>query len=132
VAIARKGALECFGIGLLIALVCGYYLVQAITGPLGQLVGLMDVVRKGDFTHRMNIDRRDEFGTLAEGFNRMTDELTALVGQVQRSGIQVNTSVTEIAATARDAAGHGPRKLPPPPRKLAPRQKRSPRPPGSW
>ena len=31
----------------------------------------------------------------------MADELTALVGQVQKSGIQVNTSVNEIAATAK-------------------------------
>lgn len=31
----------------------------------------------------------------------MVRELSALIGQVQRSGIQVNTSATEIAATAR-------------------------------
>ena len=31
----------------------------------------------------------------------MIDELALLVGEVQRSGIQVNTSVTEIAATAK-------------------------------
>jgi methyl-accepting chemotaxis protein WspA len=36
-----------------------------------------------------------------EGFNQMADELTSLVGQAQRSAIQVTTSVNEIAATAR-------------------------------
>ncbi len=32
----------------------------------------------------------------------MADDLSELVGQVQRSGIQVNTTATEIAATARE------------------------------
>ena len=63
-------------------------------------------MRQGDFTQRMPVDRRDEFGALAEGFNRMTDELTALVGQVQKSGIQVNTSVTRDRRHRQAAAGH--------------------------
>src|SRR5258705_229094 len=33
---------------------------------------------------------------------RVTSRLSTLVGQVQQSGIQVNTSVTEIAATAKE------------------------------
>ena len=69
---------------------------------LGRLVSVLDVMRTGDLSARLNVDRRDEFGTLAAGFNRMSDELAGLVGQVQQSGVQVNTSVTEIAATARE------------------------------
>jgi methyl-accepting chemotaxis protein WspA len=86
---------------LVLALVSGYYVLQAISRPLGQLSAAMDVVRQGDFTERMDVGRRDEFGDLAEGFNRMADEVTALVGQVQKSGIQVGSAVTEIAATAK-------------------------------
>jgi methyl-accepting chemotaxis protein WspA len=39
---------------------------------------------------------------LGNGLNRLADDLSELVGQVQRSGIQVNTTATEIAATARE------------------------------
>ena len=88
-------------VALLLALVSGYYLLRAIARPLGQLTAAMDVVRQGDFTERMVVGRRDEFGVLAEGFNRMADEVTSLVGQVQKSGIQVGTSVTAIAATSK-------------------------------
>jgi methyl-accepting chemotaxis protein WspA len=49
----------------------------------------------------MPVERRDEFGALAEGFNRMAADIMALVGGVQKSGIQVNTSMTEIAATSK-------------------------------
>src|SRR6185436_2663039 len=101
-AAAKTGILASIAVALVLAFLCGWYLLRAITQPLGQLVSVIDVVRQGDFTQRLHLDRRDEFGTLAKGFNRMSDELTALVGQVQQSGIQVNTSVTEIAATAKE------------------------------
>lgn len=76
-------------------------LVGVIMVPLRQLTRNMDVMRQGDFTQRVAIVRQDEFGELGEGFNRMADEVMALVGQVQRSGIRVGTSMTEIAATSK-------------------------------
>lgn len=90
-----------FAVAMLFACLCGITLMRAITTPLGTLTHVVDVMRRGDFTKRALVHRRDELGTLAEGFNRMTEELTALVGHVQKSGLQVTTSVTEIAATAR-------------------------------
>jgi len=59
-------------------------------------------MRRGDFTERLALDRKDEFGILSDGLNRVADDLSDLVGQVQRSGIQANTAATEIAATARE------------------------------
>src|SRR5438093_1936013 len=99
---AKAGVLLSVGGGLIFALVCGFFLLRAITRPLGRLVSVLDVMRTGDLSSRLNVDRRDEFGTLAAGFDRMSDELAGLVGQVQQSGVQVNTSITEIAATARE------------------------------
>ncbi|HSV72025.1 MAG TPA: methyl-accepting chemotaxis protein [Methylibium sp.] len=85
----------------LTALLAGWLLLRAISQPMQRVLAVLDTIRQGDFTQRMQFDRRDEFGVLASGFNRMSDELTGLVGQVMKSGIQVNTSVTEIAATAK-------------------------------
>jgi methyl-accepting chemotaxis protein WspA len=86
---------------LAVSAVAGFLLLRAITVPLKQLTGLMDTIRQGDFTQRMTIVRQDELGELGEGFNRMADEVMELVGQVQRSGIRVSTSMTEIAATSK-------------------------------
>ena len=91
-----------FVTAVIFACLCGFTLLRAITRPLSTLTRVVDVMRKGDFTQRALVHRRDELGVLAEGFNRMTEELTALVGQVQKSGLQVTSSVTEIAATARE------------------------------
>ncbi|KQR87289.1 chemotaxis protein [Burkholderia sp. Leaf177] len=80
----------------------GFLLLRAITIPMQRLVEVVDAMRTGDLSQRLHLDRGDEFGTLGTGFNRMTDELTGLVGQAQKSAVQVTTSVAEIAATARE------------------------------
>ncbi|HEX7776852.1 MAG TPA: methyl-accepting chemotaxis protein [Parvibaculum sp.] len=69
--------------------------------PMERLIAAIDAMRKGDFTQRVDVKNGDEVGRAMDGFNRMADEITALVGHVQKSGIQVNTSMTEIAATSR-------------------------------
>lgn len=88
-------------IALVAAVICGYLLLRAITVPMRSIVGLLAGIRGGDLRLRMALKRGDEFQDVEEGFNQMTGELTSLVGQAQRSAIQVTTSVNEIAATAR-------------------------------
>ena len=79
----------------------GAYQTSSVSEPLTELVEALERMRHGDFTKRLNMKRRDAFGVLGDGLNRLVDDLSVLVGQVQRSGIQVNTNATEIAATAR-------------------------------
>jgi methyl-accepting chemotaxis protein WspA len=85
-----------------IALVASLLLWRAITYPLQRLVATTDVVSKGDFTQRVQLEQDDEFGALAGAFDRMVADLTGLVSKIQRSAIQVNTSVTQIGATATE------------------------------
>src|SRR5208282_5689128 len=75
---------------------------STVTQPLNRLAAALERMRQGDFTGRLTLQRRDEFAVLSSGLNRLADDLSELVGQVQRSGIQVNTTATEIAATARE------------------------------
>ncbi|CAG2152101.1 methyl-accepting chemotaxis protein [Cupriavidus numazuensis] len=88
-------------VAVAMAAICGYLLLRAITVPMRSIVGLLASIRGGDLRMRMSLGRGDEFQDVEQGFNQMTGELTSLVGQAQRSAIQVTTSVNEIAATAR-------------------------------
>ena len=45
---------------------------------------------------------RDEIGKLLQAIDRMADSFRKVVGQVQRSGIQVTSSSTQLAATAKE------------------------------
>jgi methyl-accepting chemotaxis protein WspA len=102
--VGAAGAICGFGI-LVASLLLGRSQSAAVTEPLNRLVTTLDRMRQGDFTQRLPLDRKDEFGVLNEGLNRLADDLSSLVGQVQRSGLQVNTTATEIAATSREQQG---------------------------
>ncbi|MEO8337037.1 MAG: methyl-accepting chemotaxis protein, partial [bacterium] len=85
----------------IVALVCGLLIVRLIQQGFARLMSVAEVMSAGDFRQRVEISRRDELGMLGEGINKMADDLTGLIGQVQQSGIQVNSSATEIAATSK-------------------------------
>lgn len=102
VAAAERGVLLTGLVALALMIWHGVGMLRAVTTPLGRLVSAVEVMRTGDLSQRLKLPNRDEFAELSDGFNRMSDELGTLVGHIQRSGIQVNTSVTEIAATAKE------------------------------
>ncbi len=87
---------------LVLSFLLGRALTRAINAPLGRLLEAVGRIGGGDFTSRLALEQKDEFGKLAEGFDRMGDDLTALIGRVQESGIRVNQSITEMAATLRE------------------------------
>jgi methyl-accepting chemotaxis protein WspA len=84
------------------ALVVVRFQSRSVTAPMQAIVEALAPMQRGDFTQRIRLERRDEFGVVASGLNKLADELSVLVGQVQRSGIQVNSTATEISATARE------------------------------
>ena len=88
-------------IAVIAAALCGFLLLRAIMSPMQRIVSILEVMRSGDLSRRLNLERKDEFGAVETGFNDMMTELTALVSQAQRSSVQVTTSVTEIAATSK-------------------------------
>ncbi|MFN3582128.1 MAG: methyl-accepting chemotaxis protein, partial [Pseudomonas sp.] len=117
-------------VGLAVMLLVG----MGLSKPARRLVAMLDDIAKGDgdLTKRLEVDRRDEFGDIARGFNAFLDKLQLMirevVGSVQQvtdasentadiamrtnDGIQrqlseidmVATAVTEMTATAQDVA----------------------------
>ncbi len=89
-------------IGLFIILVIVTLLARKISGPISQAVDIAKKVADGDFTAKVDVRSEDETGHLLSALATMTENLSSLVGQVQRSGIQVTSSSTELAATAKE------------------------------
>jgi methyl-accepting chemotaxis protein WspA len=88
-------------LGVCVALFVGFFLMRSINDPLKHLTRAMNVMMKGDLTHRLEYDFENEFGVLIEGFNQMSNYLEELITQIQHAGIQVTSSITEIAASTR-------------------------------
>ncbi len=98
---AQKAIATGLILSIVLASLCGIFLVRAVTQPLNLVVDAIAPMRRGDLSGRISHARSDEFGVLAVGLNGLADDLTGIIGQVQKATMQVNTSVTEIAATAR-------------------------------
>ena len=104
-------------VGLTISLLASYLLIHNINTPLSIIAKTMTHFTKGDLSKRMHYDRQDEFSVLIDGFNQMADYLCELVSEIQHSGIQVTSSITELAATNKQreasASEHAATHLPP-------------------
>ncbi len=106
------------GVLLAGALALGVWLTGKATRPLGVTIDVANQIAAGDLSRARAqlktaselvprrrlmgvIDNTDETSQLLDAFGGMTGSLDSLIGQVQRSGIQVTTSATEISASAR-------------------------------
>ncbi|MGE0040467.1 MAG: PP2C family protein-serine/threonine phosphatase [Vicinamibacterales bacterium] len=69
-----------------VALVIGFVLARQITGAVHDLFTGTQHLRNRDFTHQIPVRARDQLGELAESFNLMTHEVTALLREVEDKG----------------------------------------------
>jgi len=103
----RSQTISFVGLAGLLAILVASVLIgrlqsASIAEPFRRLVSTLERMRQGDFSERLALEQKDEFGVVGQGLNHLAEELCSLVGQVQHSGLQVNTTATEIAATAKE------------------------------
>jgi methyl-accepting chemotaxis protein WspA len=77
-------------------------LIRGVNRPLSMMMDSFSAVRRGDFTRRLTYDIHDEFEFLIEGYNGLADYIERLLAQIQKEGIQVTASVTQLAATSKE------------------------------
>jgi methyl-accepting chemotaxis protein WspA len=88
---------------LLALVICLIVFLRALV--LRPLDAVSNIARRlSDFDLTVSVDtrRKDEIGGLLAAINEMVQSFRNVVGQVQRSGIQVTSSSTELAATAKE------------------------------
>lgn len=75
---------------------------EDVKGKVELILTGVENAANGDLTTEMMVFREnDAIGQLANGIQKMLDNLNTLVSQVQKSGVQVASSANQIAATAK-------------------------------
>ena len=87
---------------VLIALVMGWMLANAVTAPLERCVVLAEAVAAGDLSSTIVVDRSDETGKLLAALGKMNGSLVTMVGQVRQSAEGIATASSEIASGNHD------------------------------
>jgi methyl-accepting chemotaxis protein WspA len=91
-------------IGMLVTVlsaIFAFWITRSITIPLQRAVHTAQQVAGGDLAAHIDVRTRDETGQLLAALKNMMQGLAKIVGEVQTSGVQVNSSVTAIAATGK-------------------------------
>jgi sigma-B regulation protein RsbU (phosphoserine phosphatase) len=65
----------------LVALVIGVVLTRAITNTVSDLYHATQFVQEGNFTHKVQVTRRDQLGVLGDSFNSMTNSISRLIDE---------------------------------------------------
>jgi sigma-B regulation protein RsbU (phosphoserine phosphatase) len=65
----------------LVALVIGVVLTRAITNTVSDLYRATQFVQEGNFTHKVQVTRRDQLGVLGDSFNSMTSSISRLIDE---------------------------------------------------
>ena len=74
----------------------GLYIAKRITRHLQLLGAAADEIRAGHLDYRVDVSNRDEFGSLAESFNRMAAELSASRTRLERSAVELEAKHVEV------------------------------------
>lgn len=67
---------------ILIVLGIAYFIARALTLPLLQSVNFAKSISEGDFTQTLDIQKKDEIGTLARGMNTMAESLNKMFKEI--------------------------------------------------
>ncbi len=90
------------GLGILLAL--SWIVVRGIVAPTDALIDRMKDMAQGasDLTKRVEVHSRDEIGQLAGFINAVIQRIHDLIARVRVATIQLNSTATEIAASASE------------------------------
>lgn len=96
-----------FSVAMLLVLLTGYLLAQAITARIGRLMRAAQKVTSGDLSVTSSVSGEDEIGVLAQSFDEMTASLRAYTSQLHEHHLNTIKTLT-AAVDARDpyTAGH--------------------------
>ena len=83
------------GVSLLSALSLGFVFSWAFIRPVRRINYMLGSIARGDFTRRVEVPNRDEFGTLSRSLNHTSGQLARLYGELQSLTEELQRKVDE-------------------------------------
>lgn len=79
-----------------------FLLSRSFAKPFSMLVEKVQSIASGNLTERVNLQRKDEIGSLAGAINDMSTSLSAMLAEVQTTTLEVSSAASQIAAGAEE------------------------------
>jgi methyl-accepting chemotaxis protein len=98
-----------FGIGLTglaLSLILGFFTAKMITKPVYLANNLAKEIAQGDLTQQINIDQKDEIGTLILSLNEMSRNLRQMFTDIASGSRTLTASSTQLSAVSEQIAAN--------------------------
>ncbi len=96
---------------IILGIVLLYIITQSITAPIHRGIQVAHLIAEGDLTQKLDIDRKDEIGILAEALNKVSMNLRSIIGHlvensslIEESSLRLLESANEISDGAKQQA----------------------------
>lgn len=91
-------------IGFLIALLLGIFISLWISKKLKIVLEYANLVGEGDLSQSLDIDSKDEIGSLAKALNQATNNMKELISDIISSATNLNATSDELSAAAKEVS----------------------------
>ena len=99
---ALKEMQSFFIVGILIALILGYFISSMISKQLNKVTIFAKAFGEGDLTEKIDITGSDEIGILAAELNKAGGNVKSLIAEIISSATELSATSKEVSATALD------------------------------
>jgi len=89
------------GTALVLSIVLAIVIIRSITAPVGKASALAELMAKGDFTTKLDINQQDEIGLMAKSLNSMIAQLASMIREIVGGVNQLTTSSADMAAVSQ-------------------------------
>ncbi|MFI5845197.1 methyl-accepting chemotaxis protein [Catenuloplanes sp. NPDC051500] len=103
--ISRNTMLICWAVGTGLAVLLGLYVVRRITGPLGEVSGVLERMADGDLTGEVALRTRDEVGVMAGALNRAVAGMRRTVESLGGASHSLAAAAEQLSTTSSQIAG---------------------------
>lgn len=99
-----RGIMIGLGLSIALAALITFMIVRSITVPLSKAVVALGHMADGDMTVSIDVDTRDEIGTMAKALNSAIQKLGDTLVEVARSAANATASAQQLAAASESIA----------------------------
>jgi methyl-accepting chemotaxis protein len=97
----RNVSLTAVALGVLLAVIIGFFLVRAIVRPLNAAIGYFGEIGRGNYKSQIKVESRDEAGKVLEALDAMQHKLDADItaaSRVANENLRIKSALDKVAS----------------------------------
>jgi methyl-accepting chemotaxis protein len=96
-------------IAIVVGIILALFISSSVSKPIKKVVGALDILGRGDLSHRISVARKDEFGTMGNLLNDTMKKISELILSIKTQaaslsdvGSSLSSNMTETAAAINE------------------------------